>query len=91
MANTAPRYFIKPTVYRGNSGFHVGGGGRGPFATSIFVRCRSTAVRIKKILKTPLPSPAGDGWERYDAARDARHRKIDMLIHADSRVKSCRR
>ena len=74
---------VRPTVYRDNPGFAIVGkikdsNGWWSPSYSIFVRCRSTAVRIKKVLKAGLPF-------------EQRARKIDMLIHADSRVKSCRR
>jgi len=71
---------VRPKVYRDTPGFAVTGSPRGQkgFPISIFVRCRSTAVRIRKVLNAGLPF-------------EQRAAKIDMLIHADSRVKSCRR
>lgn len=87
-------FSVRPTTYREKTGFHVGGrpkGEKGHFPISIFVRCRSTAVRIKKVLNTPLPKPQDVGWPQFDAAWKKRSNKIDMLIHADSRVKVCKR
>jgi hypothetical protein len=74
---------VRPKVYRDKPGFAVVGkikdsaGWWGP-SFSIFVRCRSTAVRIKKVINAGLPF-------------EERSKKIDTLIRADARVKSCRR
>lgn len=73
-------YQVRKTVYRDNAGYSVTGSKKGEsgFPVSIFVRCRSTAVRIRKVLNAGLPF-------------EQRAAKIDLLIHADSRVKVCRR
>lgn len=76
---------VRAHTYRGTTGFSITGSpadSKG-FPVSIFVRCRSTAVRIRKILNTPLANTR--------TAWDTAHKKIDLLIHADSRVKVCRR
>ena len=82
---------VRPTVYRDRKGFAVVGSppGQKGFPISIFVRCRSTAVRIRKLYNA-LPRE----FENHDAYRSARDKvstSVDMLIHADSRVKFCRR
>ena len=79
---------VRPTVYRGTSGYKVGGRPKGAhsgiFPFSIFVRCRSTAVRIKKLLNSTPERPTDAQW-------NARNKKMDMLMQADARVKVCRR
>lgn len=73
---------MRPKVYRGKSGWHVGGRPKdksgGIFPYSIFVHCRSTAVRVKKLLN------AGLSFEE-------RTRRLSRLMEADARVKVCRR
>lgn len=72
---------VRPRVYRGNAGYAVQGrpnSDRTAPSVSIFVRCRSAAVRIKKVLNAGLP------WEERSA-------RIARLIEADARVKVCRR
>lgn len=74
---------VRPKVYRDTPGFAIVGktkdsNGWWGASFSIFVRCRSTAVRIKKVINAGLPF-------------EQRSHKIDMLIRADARVKSCRR
>lgn len=76
---------VRPHVYRGTSGFSVTGRAHpGEFSVSIFVHCRSAAVRIKKALKATPPNPSDAEWR-------ARNKKVDRLIEADARVKVCRR
>jgi hypothetical protein len=74
---------VRPKVYRDTPGFAIVGkvkdsAGWWSPSYSIFVRCRSTAIRIKKVLNAGLPF-------------EQRSKKISVLIHADARVKSCRR
>ena len=85
---------VRPKIYRDRPGFVVGGRPKhekSGFPISIFVRCRSTAMRIKKLYNVPLPNPHETGWAKHDAAFDARSRKLDTLMRADSRVKICKR
>lgn len=42
---------IRESVYRGRPGFLVHGGGRGIYATRIFVRSRAGAEAVKAALK----------------------------------------
>ncbi len=79
---------VRPHVYRGTPGFKIGGRPKGAhsgvFPFSIFVRCRSTAVRIKRLLNSTPERPTEAQWA-------ARNRKMDVLMRADARVKVCRR
>lgn len=82
---------VRPHVYRGKEGFSVTGSppGQKGFGISIFVHCRSTAVRIRKLYNAmPKTFPTHDAWR---AAQDRLHERTGMLIRADARVKSCRR
>lgn len=80
---------IRPKRRGDVEGFHIGGRPKGAaysgiFPFSIFVRCRSTAVRIKKLLNSTPERPTPAQWS-------ARTKKMDMLMRADARVKVCRR
>lgn len=43
MASKSIAYFVRPTSYRGEPGFHVGSRGSGGFGTSIFTPSREAA------------------------------------------------
>jgi hypothetical protein len=82
---------VRPSVYRDKEGFSITGSppGEKGFPISIFVRCRSTAVRIRRLYNAqPKTFPSHEAWK---AAKDQLHERTDMLIRADARVKVCRR
>ena len=78
---------VRPTVYRGKEGYSVTGSppGEKGFPISIFVRCRSTAVRIRKLYNgQPKTFPTHEAWR---AAKDRLHERTGVLIEAEARVK----
>lgn len=87
-------YQVRPAVYRDKHGFAITGNAPGErgFSISIFVRCRSTAVRIRNAYRdTAKAQKLVNNYEQRRALADRRDTRVDTLIRADARVKFCRR